>query len=94
MTFPPNPADRQPKADHNRRIALGLDPDQFALAAGITTQQLRDYENTWPDHEFDPLIATRVGETLERLEADPPATQLVKNSPDPIGVPPHPEPRE
>jgi hypothetical protein len=43
--------------------------DQFAAAAGITVEELREYENTWPDHEFSPMIAERVGEALERLEA-------------------------
>jgi hypothetical protein len=69
MTFPTDPAQRQPKGDHNRRLSLGLDPEQFAAAAGITVEELRDYENTWPDHEFSPMIAQRIGEALERLEA-------------------------
>jgi hypothetical protein len=69
MTFPADPADRQPKGDHNRRLSLGLDPEQFAAEAGITVEELRDYENTWPDHEFSPMIAQRVGDALERLEA-------------------------
>jgi hypothetical protein len=69
MTFPQDPADRQPKGDHNRRLSLGLDPEQFAAAAGITVDELRDYESTWPDHAFSPMIAERVGEALERLEA-------------------------
>lgn len=68
MTIPADPAERQPKGDHNRRLSLGLDPEQFATAAGITVEELRDYENTWPDHEFSPMIAQRVGEALERLE--------------------------
>jgi len=69
MTFPANPTQRQPKGDHNRRLSLGLDPAEFAAAAGITVEELRDYENTWPDHQFSPMIAERVGEALERLEA-------------------------
>ncbi|WP_197279418.1 DUF2934 domain-containing protein [Devosia sp. A16] len=68
MTFPANPAERQPKGDHNRRLSLGLDPESFAAAAGITVEELKDYENTWPDHEFSPMVAERVGEALERLE--------------------------
>jgi hypothetical protein len=69
MTFPLNPADRSPKGDHNRRLALAIDPDAFAAAAGITTQELRDYELTDVDGEFDAEVAERVGATLERLEA-------------------------
>jgi len=34
---------------------------------------------TSPDHPFDLEIARRVGEALERLEADPPASQIVRN---------------
>lgn len=68
MTFPTDPTERQPKGDHNRRLSLGLDPDSFAAAARITVEELRDYENTWPDHEFSPMVAERVGEALERLE--------------------------
>lgn len=69
MTFPADPTQRQPKGDHNRRLSIGLDVEQFAAAAGITVDELRDYENTSPDHTFSPMIAERVGEALERLEA-------------------------
>src|SRR5687768_12515254 len=68
MTFPNDATDRHPKGDHNRRLSLGLDPDQFASAAGISVEELREYESTSPDHEFSPMIAQRVGEALERLE--------------------------
>jgi hypothetical protein len=79
MTFPIDPRERQPKGDHNRRLALGLDPDQFALEAGVTAEELRQYELTSPDQDFDLEIARRVGFTLERLEANPPPTQKVVN---------------
>lgn len=69
MTFPANPAERSPKGDHNRRLALAIDPDVFAAEAGITTEQLRTYEQTGPDEKFDPLIADRVGQALEMMEA-------------------------
>ena len=75
MTFPADPTQRQPKGDHNRRLSLGLDPEQFASAAGITVGELREYESTWPDHEFSPMIAQRVGEALERLEASLPNSE-------------------
>lgn len=58
----------QPKGGHNRRLALGIDPDEFAAEAGITTEQLRDYERTAPDHDFDREVAHRVSATLDRLE--------------------------
>jgi len=80
MVTPP-PSQRNPKADHNRRMSLGLDPDQFAAEAGITVDQLRTYEDTWPDHEFDMQVAALIGEALERLEANPPPGQLVDNGP-------------
>lgn len=70
-----DPTQRQPKGDHNRRLSLGLDPDQFAAEAGITTEQLREYERTSPDHRFDPDVAARVGATLDRLEAKLPNSQ-------------------
>jgi hypothetical protein len=79
MTFPSNPADRQPKGDHNRRLALGLEPETFAPEAGITVQALRDCENTAADHDFDADVAQRIGAALERLEADPPPSQQVVN---------------
>jgi len=75
MTFPADPTQRQPKGDHNRRLSLGLDPEQFAAAAGITVEELRDYENTRPDHTFSPIIAERIGEALERLEATLPNSE-------------------
>jgi hypothetical protein len=77
----PAVGDRQPKGDHNRRLALGMDVDTFSLAAGITADELREYEQTWPDLEFDLAIAAKVGAALERLEADPPPSQKVSNGP-------------
>lgn len=60
----------QPKADHDRRLALGLDPRTVAEAAGISVDQLTDYEGTWPTYAFDAEVAMRVKEALHRLEAD------------------------
>lgn len=77
MTLPIDPSQRQPKGDHNRRLALGLEPEVFAAEAGVTTEELRDYERTSPDHDFDIEVARRVGYTLDRLEANPPSTQTV-----------------
>jgi len=77
MTFPADPAQRQPKGDHNRRLALGLEPEAVAAEAGVTVEQLRDYERTGPDQEFDLDVAQRVGAALERIEANPPPTQSV-----------------
>jgi hypothetical protein len=71
---------REPKGDHNRRLSLGLDLDQFAAEAGITPKQLKDYEMTLPDDDFDPEVAAKVGIALERLEASPPPTQRVRNA--------------
>lgn len=75
---PTDPAQRQPKGDHNRRLALFLDPAVFAAEAGITEAELRDYERTGPDATFDPEIARRVGAALDRLEAaTPPSKRIV-----------------
>jgi hypothetical protein len=60
--------DRQPKGDHNRRVALGLDAEDFARRAGITAEELHEYEFTSPDRSFDPEVAARVGEALEDIE--------------------------
>jgi hypothetical protein len=79
MTFPIDPSEREPKGDHNRRLALGMDPDVFAAEAGVTTEQLREYELVGPDEAFDVEVARRVGIALERLEANPPASQIVVN---------------
>jgi hypothetical protein len=69
------PTQRQPKGDHNRRISLGIDPDKFAAEAGVTTEELREYERTSPDHRFDPAVAARIGVALDRLEAVLPNSQ-------------------
>lgn len=74
--------ERQPKGDHNRRLSLGIDPDKFAAEAGITTEELREYERTSPDHRFDPDVAARVGETLTRLEAVLPNSQTGRQEPE------------
>jgi hypothetical protein len=79
MTVPSNPNDREPKGDHNRRLALGVDLDVLAAEAGVTASQLKEYEMSLPDDNFDLHVAQRVGAALERLEAHPPRTQKVKN---------------
>ena len=80
MTLPNDPANRFPKGDHNRRLALGMEPDAFALEAGVTVEALHQYEATSPDHDFDLYVAELVGAALERLEANPPETQKVINT--------------
>ena len=75
MTQYSSDAPYQPKGDHNRRVSLGLDPDQFAAEAGITTEELRHYEQTAPDHDYDPSIALRVSLALDRLERTMPNLQ-------------------
>jgi hypothetical protein len=79
MTVPSDPSDREPKGDHNRRLSLGLDLDQFAAEAGVTAEQLKSYEMTLPDEKFDLDVAQRVGDALERLEQHPPQSQKVRN---------------
>jgi hypothetical protein len=70
MTFPSNPQERSPKGDHNRRLSLGLDSDEFAATAGVSTDDLRAYEFTDVDGTYDLDVAERVGRALERLEAN------------------------
>lgn len=77
MTLPNDPALRQPKGDHNRRIALGLDIEDFAHLAGVTPEAVRAYEATGPDDDFDLAVAQLVGAALERIEANPPSSQKV-----------------
>ena len=74
-----DPAARQPKGDHNRRLGLGLDPDHFAAEAGVTVAELRDYEETPPDGSFDDEVARRVGAALDRLEAVLPNSETGRN---------------
>jgi hypothetical protein len=81
MTFPTNPQERSPKGDHNRRLSLGLEADEFAATAGITPDQLRSYEFTGPDGGFDGDVAERVGRALEELEAS--VEHRVDNGPTP-----------
>jgi PRC-barrel domain. len=75
MTHYTSDSPYQPKGDHNRRLSLGLDPDQFAAEAGITTEELRDYERTSPDHDYDPSVALRISLALDRLEREMPNLQ-------------------
>lgn len=79
MTLPIHPADRQPKGDHNRRLSMGLSPEQLAEAAGVSVAELRAYESTGPDQAFDVDVAELVGDALKRLE------KLIPNS-EPAGV--------
>jgi hypothetical protein len=81
MTKIQDASNRQPKGDHNRRLALGLDVDRFAAEAGITVEALGEYERTGPDHRFDSRVAQRVGEALERLEAILPNSQTGRLKP-------------
>ena len=73
------PTQREPKGDHNRRLSLGLDLDEFALEAGVSSKELFDYEMTLPDDDFDLEVARKVGAALDRLEAAPPVEQKVRN---------------
>jgi len=73
------PQQREPKGDHNRRLSLGLDLDEFALEAGVTPKDLKDYEMTLPDDDFNLEVARKAGAALDRLEAAPPAEQKVRN---------------
>jgi hypothetical protein len=67
MVYPTDPYQRSPKGDHNRRLSLGLDADAFAAAAGISVDELKHYE--FAEEVSDPVLAERVGDALERLEA-------------------------
>lgn len=77
MIMPIDPSRRMPKGDHNRRLALGIEPEPFAAEAGVTVEALRQYELTSPDQDFDLSVAERIGAALERLEANPPSSQKV-----------------
>ena len=85
MTFPSDPHQRSPKGDHNRRLALGLELDEFAAQAGASVEEVRDYEFTPPDGHFDISVAQRVGDALERLEAS--TEPRVDNGPAPMSLP-------
>jgi hypothetical protein len=76
-----DPLTRQPKGDHNRRLSLGVNVEQFAAEAGITVESLEEYERTGPDHRFDVKVAKRVGEALDRLEAILPNSQTGRQRP-------------
>lgn len=80
MNVQQHPSTRQPKGDHNRRLALGMDIEVFAAEAGLSQEQVHEYEMTSPDHDFDEDVAQRYGAALERMEATPPSTQIVQNS--------------
>lgn len=69
----------QPKGAHNRRLALGMDIADFAAAAGLTQEQVHDFEFASIDHEFDEAVAQKYEAALERLEANPPSSQVVRN---------------
>jgi hypothetical protein len=83
MVFPRDPHDRLPRGDKNRRLSLGLSREEFAAAAGLSVEQLHDYEHTQPDRHFSFAIAQRVGETLEAFEAT--RVPRVYNGPVPHG---------
>ena len=84
MTFPANPEQRSPKGDHNRRLALAIDPGEFAADAGITPDELHSYEFSPPDGPFDSVIAEKVVIALERLEAS--KEPRVENGPVPANT--------
>jgi transcriptional regulator with XRE-family HTH domain len=71
----------QPKGAHNRRLSLGLEPEALAAEAGVTTEQLRDYERTSPDHDYDLDVARLVHQALERLEQVMPNLQKGRSEP-------------
>jgi hypothetical protein len=72
----------QPKGAHNRRLSLGLEPEALAAEAGVTTEQLRDYERTGPDHDYDLEVARLVYAALDRLERVEPNSQTGRSEHD------------
>lgn len=70
MVFPNNPYERSPKGDHNRRLSLGLDADEFAATAGVSVDDLKHYEFADMEEISDPTVAQKVGMALERLESN------------------------
>jgi transcriptional regulator with XRE-family HTH domain len=73
--------ERSPKGDHNRRIALGMSVAEFASVAGVSEDELREYEATGPDHAYDLAIAHRVGNILDRAEEGEPDLNLIDEGP-------------
>lgn len=65
----------QPKGAHNRRLSLGMEPEDLALEAGVTVEQLGDYERTGPDQDYDAEVARLVYAALDRLEQNHPNSQ-------------------
>jgi transcriptional regulator with XRE-family HTH domain len=55
-------------SDRRRRMELGLSLDDFAIEAGISPNQLHDYESTAPGGRVDANVVLCVGEALDRLE--------------------------
>jgi hypothetical protein len=49
-------------------MELGLSLDDFAIEAGISPNQLHDYESTAPGGRVDANVVLCVGEALDRLE--------------------------
>jgi transcriptional regulator with XRE-family HTH domain len=88
MAFPANPNERSPKGDHNRRLSLGLDADEFAATAGVSIDELKHYEFADTEEIYDASVAARVGEALERLEAniEPKVANGPAPEPDDIGA--------
>lgn len=74
-----SPEMRAPKGDHNRRLSLGIDIDDFAKEAGLTREQVHDYEMTPIEHNHDLDVAQKYGIALNRLEDQPPPSQKVRN---------------
>jgi transcriptional regulator with XRE-family HTH domain len=63
-----HPPVRSAASDRRRRMELGLSLDDFAIEAGISPNQLHDYESTAPGGRVDANVVLCVGEALDRLE--------------------------
>jgi hypothetical protein len=60
-----HPPVRSAASDRRRRMELGLSLDDFAIEAGISPNQLHDYESTAPGGRVDANVVLCVGEALE-----------------------------
>jgi transcriptional regulator with XRE-family HTH domain len=63
-------SDRSPASDRDRRELLGVSVDDLAARAGISAQELTNYEQAKSEADGNPTVAMKVADALDAFERE------------------------
>ncbi len=63
-------SDRSPSSDRDRREQLGISIDDLAARAGISAQDLTNYEQAKSEADGNPTVAMKIADALDAFERE------------------------